>query len=205
MIILCGCVEELKVRKMPGVDFSTYHRAAILPVRMTGVEGIDKVNAAEHSVYLTAILTNLAQQAGVPIIPWKEVSEKLKAAGLKMDQPRLKEWLSKAGNAAGATCFLTADVSYYGEFTYRVPPARYPVIYRDWWGYPYRGIRWYYYEPGYLETGTRAALKVILYDAETGDIIWSASGVDSGNESDPAKYARNIIKEALKKFPLRVK
>jgi len=205
LLILIGCIgSEIQVYVKPDYDFSVYRRIAVLPATIIETEGMDRTLLSENIRQISALLSVVAAEKGFPVIHVDEVTRLLKEGKVAVDAERSTDWLIKAASACKADSLLTAEVNYYGTFTYRVPPSYYPLYYHSYWyGYRYYHYPPYYIEPGYLETGSRVAMKLLFYDGATGSIVWWAEGEESGSRVAPHYYAKRLIKRLLKKFPVK--
>ncbi|NOZ19963.1 MAG: hypothetical protein GXP25_02630 [Planctomycetes bacterium] len=194
-----GCASvKLEIYRKPSHDFHSYERIAVVPIAAPGKETEDK----EHAQVVTALLGARLMKEHYDIIDGDTASAQLLKAGLHVDGKSDPSLLKQAAERLGVRAILTGNLDFYGPYDYRVPPSPVPYEYYDWYGYRRTG---YYYEPGYTDTGSRAAMTIKLFDADLGTFVWWAKGDRSGSERIAQRYANEIIKKAVEKLHAKPK
>lgn len=204
--LVVGCKSvQLEVYRRPHHDFSAYGEIAVLCLSPPGREAADRENAQEVTALIGARLIKEKYDVIDPAV----VASRLRKADLEADGSSDEATLTKAAGVLGVKAILTGELEYYGPYDFHVPPSRVPYDfydgggfdwYGDWYGYRRRG---YYYEPGYTETGSRAEIKLKLFDADLGAYVWWAEGDRSGSERIAQRYAKMVIDKTLEKFPIK--
>ena len=195
---------EMEVYRKPHHDFVHYGTFALIPCAPAADREADRQAAQE----VTNLVAERLIKKHYGCMDPDASSAKLHEAGLQANGASDTDTLRKVAAILGVQAVLTGDVVFYGPYDYHVPPDRVPYTYfdagYDWYGYPYtRRRRGYYYEPGYTATGSRANLKLKLFDADLGAYVWWATGDRSGKERIPQRYAEMVIKKALEKLPVK--
>jgi len=170
-IITACAVRDYYVK--PGIDFSRFRRAAVLPLAPPPEVGKDQTGGLSEGV--SDIIGTQLLKRGWDLVERTRIKSIFEERSLELTQLPIGKNLVEIQNILNVDCFVTGAITE--------------------WRSPVRG-----------RVRGAIGLTVKIYDARTGELVWSGSGsrnISSTFGASLSRHAQEVIKRLCEDIPSR--
>jgi hypothetical protein len=170
-IITACAVRDYYVK--PGIDFSRFRRAAVLPLTPPPEVGKDQTGGLSEGI--SDIIGTQLLKRGWDVVERARIKSIFEERSLELTQVPIGKNLVEIQNILNVDCFVTGAITE--------------------WRSPVKG-----------RVRGAVGLTVKIYNARTGELVWSGSGsknISSTFGASLSKHAQEIIKRLCEDIPSR--